>query len=154
LFSKIAFRFQNKFTLWQVLFETRTIVIGWFPAFTCRKGVGEGYINRLAWTWVAFAYGSLGLYFFFLYTYQLIGQTGPSSSFFPFYYVTLHLLNRRSITWMLLLLVPIAAALCDVTGKVFGNMYFPTQTQIHMEIASEDNARSKKKKGDTKEKAN
>mmetsp|Transcript_25487 Transcript_25487/g.38173 ORF Transcript_25487/g.38173 Transcript_25487/m.38173 type:complete len:121 (+) Transcript_25487:328-690(+) len=85
---------------------------------------------------------------------QLIGQTGPSSSFFPFYYVTLHLLNRRSITWMLLLLVPIAAALCDVTGKVFGNMYFPTQTQIHMEIASEDNARSKKKKGDTKEKAN
>mmetsp|Transcript_12398 Transcript_12398/g.18355 ORF Transcript_12398/g.18355 Transcript_12398/m.18355 type:complete len:1288 (-) Transcript_12398:100-3963(-) len=139
---------------YKVLFETRTIVIGWFPAFTCRKGVGEGYINRLAWTWVAFAYGSLGLYFFFLYTYQLIGQTGPSSSFFPFYYVTLHLLNRRSITWMLLLLVPIAAALCDVTGKVFGNMYFPTQTQIHMEIASEDNARSKKKKGDTKEKAN
>mmetsp|Transcript_23218 Transcript_23218/g.33776 ORF Transcript_23218/g.33776 Transcript_23218/m.33776 type:complete len:1789 (+) Transcript_23218:129-5495(+) len=141
---------------YKALYETRSVIIGWFPAFTCRKGVGEGYVNRLAYTWVGAAYGQLGFYIFFIYVYQFFGLAGPEStgSFFPFVFVTNHVLNKRSITWMLFLLVPIAAALCDVAGKVIGNLFYPAQVQIHMEIASQEIAHSKEKKKETAEKVN
>ena len=42
--------------------------------------------------------------------------------------------NMMSISWFLFLLIPIASIVCDMTGKLFSNMHFPTQTQIHMEI--------------------
>jgi len=118
--------------------------------------VGEGYVNRLAYTWVGAAYGQLGFYIFFIYVYQFFGLAGPEStgSFFPFVFVTNHVLNKRSITWMLFLLVPIAAALCDVAGKVIGNLFYPAQVQIHMEIASQEIAHSKEKKKETAEKVN
>uniref|UniRef100_A0A7S4S9D4 Uncharacterized protein n=1 Tax=Ditylum brightwellii TaxID=49249 RepID=A0A7S4S9D4_9STRA len=87
---------------------------------------------------------------------QFFGLAGPEStgSFFPFVFVTNHVLNKRSITWMLFLLVPIAAALCDVAGKVIGNLFYPAQVQIHMEIASQEIAHSKEKKKETAEKVN
>jgi hypothetical protein len=69
--------------------------------------------------------------------YELIGRQGVSE-FFGFIWVTNHLLNMRSITWMLSMLAPAIACLLDVSGKVIGNMYYPTQTQIHAEIASKE----------------
>jgi len=35
---------------------------------------------------------------------------------------------------MVLLLVVISSVIVDVVGKVFSNMFYPTQTQIHREI--------------------
>lgn len=40
--------------------------------------------------------------------------------------------------------VPITAEFVDVAVKVFGNMYFPTQTQIHMEIAQLEKSKASK----------
>ena len=68
--------------------------------------------------------------------YQLIGRKGPQvTTFFPFVYVTEHLLNMRSMTWMVSILTPTIAVIVDVSGKVYSNMFYPTQTQIHAEIA-------------------
>ena len=36
-------------------------------------------------------------------------------------------------------LIPAIAIAFDVAGKVYGNMFYPTQTQIHMAIAAELN---------------
>ena len=124
------------FTLaYKVLFESRSIVSGVWPACTCRDGVGEGWPNRLAWTWVGFLWLSVGFFFFAIYTYQLVGQNEATPvSMWPFVNAANHTYNMRSLTWLILILVPTAACAFDVFGKVFGNMYYPTQTQIHCEI--------------------
>ena len=70
---------------------------------------------------------------------QLIGRKGPQvGSFFNFAFVSGHVLNMRSMTWMVSILVPTIAVIFDAAGKVYSNMYYPTQTQIHMEIAAEE----------------
>lgn len=38
------------------------------------------------------------------------------------------------MSWMIVTFVPIIAIGFDVSGKVFSNMFYPTQTQIHLEI--------------------
>ena len=91
----------------------------------------------MGYTWVGVTWGSVLFYIWFLYMYELIGRKGVSE-FFGFIYVTNHLLNMRSITWMLSILAPAMACILDVSGKVIGNMYYPTQTQIHAEIASKE----------------
>lgn len=39
---------------------------------------------------------------------------------------------------MLVLLVPTMGMVFDVAGKVYSNMFFPTQTQIHVEISAKE----------------
>jgi hypothetical protein len=48
--------------------------------------------------------------------------------------VTYHLFQTRSIVWVVIAMSTIAAIGIDVIGKVFSNMFYPTQTQIHKEI--------------------
>ena len=36
------------------------------------------------------------------------------------------------------MLVPTMGMVFDVAGKVYSNMFFPTQTQIHVEIAAKE----------------
>jgi hypothetical protein len=50
--------------------------------------------------------------------------------------VTNHVFGTRSMSWMLVIFVPICAMVFDVSGKVFSNMFYPTQTQIHIEMES------------------
>jgi hypothetical protein len=120
---------------YKVLYETRSLVHGRWPAFTCRKGVGEGFMSRLAYTWIGVTYLSIGFYLVFLAIYQVIGRSGPGL-FSDFVDVANHVLGTRSLNWMLIVFVPIFAEVADVCGKVFSNMYYPTQTQIHLEIES------------------
>lgn len=54
------------------------------------------------------------------------------------------------MSWMLVLLVPVVGMVFDVTGKVYSNMFFPTQTQIHVEIFCKE----KKAKQDSEEDEN
>jgi len=120
----------------KALCETRTLVHGEFPTFTCRRGKGEGWWNRMGYTWVGVTWFSIIFYIWFLYMYELIGRRGArTGTFFPFVFVTEHVLNTRSITWMISILTPTIAAIFDITGKVFSNMFYPTKTQIHAEIA-------------------
>mmetsp|Transcript_17125 Transcript_17125/g.24863 ORF Transcript_17125/g.24863 Transcript_17125/m.24863 type:complete len:1786 (+) Transcript_17125:45-5402(+) len=131
---------------YKVIYETKSIIIGYPPACTCKKDVGEGFINRLAYTWVGVTYGSVAPYIIFVFVYQLFGRLfGPKIKiFFGYVNVADHALGKMSITWMLFLMVPIAGTLIEVAMKVFGNLFFPTQGQIHSEIASNEIARAKK----------
>jgi hypothetical protein len=40
------------------------------------------------------------------------------------------------MSWLLIIFVPIAGMVFDVVGKVYSNMFYPTQTQIHLELES------------------
>ena len=55
-------------------------------------------------------------------------------SFGDFVSVGFQVMARRSLVWVLILFVPIVAIAIDICFKVFSNMCFPTQTQIHLEI--------------------
>lgn len=109
------------------------MIHGRWPAFTLRKGVGEGFPSRLAYTWHGVTFLSIGFYFFGICTYQLVGRIG-ASDFSSYVYVPNHVFGTRSMSWMLIAFVPIIAIGFDVSGKVFSNMFYPTQTQIHLEI--------------------
>jgi hypothetical protein len=37
------------------------------------------------------------------------------------------------MSWFLVIFVPIAGMVLDVAGKVYSNMFYPSQTQIHVE---------------------
>jgi len=95
--------------------------------------VGEGFASRLPYTWIAITFISVLFYLFALSTYQLVGRKG-ASDFSGFTLTANHVLATRSMSWMLMLWVPIMGIMFDVVLKVFSNMYFPTQTQIHMEM--------------------
>jgi|EP00970_Alexandrium_tamarense_P015476 hypothetical protein len=72
----------------------------------------------------------------------MVGRRGVSD-FFDYIYTTGHVLNMRSITWMMFILTPTVACIFDVSGKVYGNMFYPTQTQIHAEIALKESKQKK-----------
>ncbi|KAL3785561.1 hypothetical protein ACHAW5_011309 [Stephanodiscus triporus] len=122
----------------KALLETRSLLWGEFPTFTCKRGKGEGWMSRVAYSWVGMSWFSILFYIWFLYVYGLIGTEGPQvGTFFNFVSTSVHVLNMRSMTWMVSILVPTIAVVFDVSGKVYSNMFYPTQTQIHMEIAAE-----------------
>jgi magnesium-transporting ATPase (P-type) len=117
----------------KVLFESKSIVIGRWPAFQPFKKDAEGFVNRLAYTWIGTGILSIGFYLVSVMIYQSLGRTGPSS-FSQFVNTVNHVFGTSVRAWMLIMFVPIAAISFDVTGKLFSNLYYPTQTQIHMEI--------------------
>ena len=77
---------------------------------------------------------------------QLIGRAG-AGAFSLFVDVPIHVFHMRAMSWMLVLLTPIAGMVLDVAGKVYSNMFFPTQTQIHVEIFNKEKAKAKKGDG-------
>ena len=128
---------------YKVLYETKSLIHGKWPAFTCRKGVGEGFFSRLAYTWVGVTYLSIGFYLLAIAIYQLCGRVFVSS-LSSFVDVANHVLGTRSLSWMLIAFVPVFGMVFDVCLKVFSNMFYPTQTQIHMEIESKEIAAHRK----------
>lgn len=117
---------------YKVLFESRSLVYGEFPACTCRKNVGEGYLNRLAYSWYGVTFGSFIFLLLALYGYEQIAK--KMVDLIPFVMVATHMYNKRAVTWLLILVVPIIACGIDVAFKLFSNMFYPSQTQIHIEI--------------------
>jgi hypothetical protein len=67
--------------------------------------------------------------------YSIVGRKGPGQ-FSSFVDVAFYMMTTRSLSWMLMVFVPIMGTAFDITGKLFSNMFYPTQTQIHMEIES------------------
>jgi hypothetical protein len=84
------------------------------------------------------SYLSIGFYFFGISVYQLLGRSGASAEFSSFLMVVNHVFGARSMSWMLLAFVPIFGMVFDVSLKVFSNLYYPTQTQIHVEMESKE----------------
>jgi len=57
-------------------------------------------------------------------------------SFLSFIGVATATFSYQADVWLAIFLVPILTQALDVVVKMFGNMYFPTQTQIHAEIST------------------
>lgn len=55
---------------YKVLYESRSIINGHWPAITCSKD-SEGYLSRLPYTWYGVLIGSFLFYAVFLYTYTV-----------------------------------------------------------------------------------
>eukprot|EP00934_Nitzschia_sp_Nitz4_P003792 Nitzschia sp. Nitz4//scaffold193_size40683//22974//28351//NITZ4_007501-RA/size40683-augustus-gene-0.57-mRNA-1//-1//CDS//3329540285//3782//frame0 len=128
--------------VYKVLFESKSLLHGRFPAFTCRKDVKEGFFSRLPYTWYGVTYASIIFYVVFLVVYQIIGERGPGE-YFNLVGVVTHILTTRVINYLVIIFMPLGAIAFDVAGKVFGNMFYPTQTQIHIEIESREIAAKK-----------
>jgi hypothetical protein len=58
--------------------------------------------------------------------------------------VVSHMFSTRVINWLAILFLPMAGIAFDVAGKAFGNVFYPTQTQIHIEIESKERAEKKR----------
>jgi hypothetical protein len=99
-------------------------------------------MSRLAYTWIGVSYMSILFYFLGIGTYQLIGRQG-ASGFSRFLFVTNHAFGNRSMSWMLLVFVPVFGIAFDVVFKAYSNMFFPTQTQIHLEIEAQQKSTKK-----------
>jgi len=136
VYGTLIFMILNWTFAFKVLLESGSIIHGVWPAFTCKKNVGEGFWNRVAYSWHGVIFLSIGFNFFFFYIYQLIGCLGPDtmpSSMSGFVMVAYHMLHTRSISWVVLFIVTLLAIIVDVVLKVYSNMFYPTQTQIHRE---------------------
>jgi len=127
----------------KILYESKSVINGEFPPFTCSKNSGEGFANRIAYTWLAQTVGSILFYYFFLFMYHLIGANSGPGDFSNYVSVPNHVMSRRSVNWLIMIVVPVAAMAFDLFGKVFSNMYYPTQTQIHIEIEAKERALAK-----------
>jgi hypothetical protein len=119
------------------------MVHGKWPFFTCRKGVVDGCWSRLPYTYIGVGLFSIAFYLVCISIYQLVGVQG-ASQFSAFTLTANHVLGTRSLTWMLILFVPIICMIFDVCGKVYSNMFFPTQTQIHLELESREKTLAKR----------
>eukprot|EP00533_Pseudo-nitzschia_delicatissima_P000120 CAMPEP_0116110622 /NCGR_PEP_ID=MMETSP0327-20121206/18009_1 /TAXON_ID=44447 /ORGANISM="Pseudo-nitzschia delicatissima, Strain B596" /LENGTH=1657 /DNA_ID=CAMNT_0003603797 /DNA_START=292 /DNA_END=5265 /DNA_ORIENTATION=+ len=120
----------------KVLYESRTIIVGkWPPWWNARK---EGFVSRVPYSWYGITLGSLYFHFlFFLPIYNYITKTTDKkdeSGFFDFLGTYPHVMATSSVNWISMTFIPIAGMAYDVCWKVFSNMFYPTQTQIHTEI--------------------
>jgi hypothetical protein len=117
------------------MYESRSIVHGKWPAPVCRDvgRDGEGFLSRLAYSWVGITYLSIGFFLWAITMYSLVGYKG-AGNFSDYADVAMHVMGTRSLSWLLILFVPIMGMVFDVILKVFSNMYYPAQTQIHLEI--------------------
>jgi len=121
------------------MFETNSIIVG--NLFTTRAekrstSIIDKWYDKFGWTLFGVIILSYGFWMFACYTYSYVARWSFAKDMFND--VALHTFNRASIAWLVFFLIPIATCICDVTAKLFASMYFPSQTQIHMEIAKED----------------
>jgi magnesium-transporting ATPase (P-type) len=134
VFGNIIFLILNWVLAAKVLYESSAIINGQWPALMgCFKSSKEGFFSRVAYTWHGIIWLCIGWNIFFIVTYDYIGTSGVSS-FSPFVMVTHHTFGTRSISYMVVLIVFLSCQVVDVVGKVFSNMFYASQTQIHREI--------------------
>lgn len=83
---------------------------------------------------------------------QIIGERRGPGEYFNLVGVTPRVFGTRSLSWISILFIPILGMAFDLSGKVFSNMFFPTQTQIHIEI--EQKAREGKRRQERGDRGN
>jgi len=119
---------------YKVLLESNSIIVGQWPACTCRKSKGEGWSSRLAYTWIGCFFLSILTYVLGMYLYSSSGQKIENEYAIAFLGTVSHAFEKSVRSWMIILFVPLAGIMFDIAAKLFGNFFYPTQTQIHTEI--------------------
>lgn len=128
---------------YKVLLEARSWVHGRWPAWWNWKT--EGILSRMAHTWIGVFFLSIGFYAFAIGIYQLLGRSG-ASDFVLFVDTPIHVFTQYT-SWLLVALVPWACIFFDLFGKVMGNLWYPTQTQIHLELQSQAKIKARRSRG-------
>eukprot|EP00537_Pseudo-nitzschia_pungens_P017531 CAMPEP_0172409442 /NCGR_PEP_ID=MMETSP1061-20121228/76369_1 /TAXON_ID=37318 /ORGANISM="Pseudo-nitzschia pungens, Strain cf. pungens" /LENGTH=1620 /DNA_ID=CAMNT_0013145597 /DNA_START=1731 /DNA_END=6593 /DNA_ORIENTATION=+ len=126
---------------YKVLYESRSIINGKWPAFVgCCSTTKGGYTSRLPYTLYGILIGSFGAYAFCLSVYKAMGVfLGVSSgTWFIMFYVPDHAFLYSLYNYVLIIIIPIGAMSLDIAGKVFSNMFYPSQNQIHIELESRE----------------
>ena len=126
----------------KVMYETRSIINGKWPTaflYCCDRNVKSkdgGFLSRIPYTWYAIIFGSIFFWFFCLFVYcEAPKYTGPEAgTFFVMVDVASHVFGTSSLTYLMVFFIPIAGIAIDVSVKVFSNMFYPSQTQIHREL--------------------
>merc|ERR1719189_3233942 len=59
---------------YKVLYESRSLIYGEFPAVRCKKNNDETCLDRLAWTWFSVVVLSFGFWMFFVYVFSLLAR--------------------------------------------------------------------------------
>jgi len=133
---------------YKVMYESRSIINGKWPAFiACFKETKEGFLSRIPFTWIGVIYLSFGLYGFFLFVYNYLGlHVAPSNTFFNFISVPSHVFRTSSSTYAVNFFIPLGAMALDISGKVFSNMFYPSQNQIHVELEAKEIQQRKNQK--------
>lgn len=130
---------------YKVLLESKSLLHGKFPWCTFRSG-GQGCSSRCSYTWVGSICLSVGIFLLALSLYQFFGVPGANQ--FSAYTMTAnHVLGKRSLSWMLIVFIPIMGVIFDGTAKLFSNVFYPTQTQIHMEMEAMKKVRRLRENG-------
>lgn len=134
---------------YKVIYESRSIINGDFPAFLgCFKKTKGEFVSRIAFTWIGLFYGSYGFCIVCLTYYNYFGQVVGASwrSWFPMTSVPAHVFSNCSSNYALMLCIPFGAIAFDVFGKVFSNMFYPSQNQIHIELEAKEIRQQRKLK--------
>jgi len=115
---------------YKALYESKTIVHGEYP---------WNGPSKLPWTWIGLFVLSIGLWAFGAYCISQVGISTGNTQFTGFISAPIHVMTRPA-TYVIFLVVPMAATGLDVMLKLFSNVYFPSQTQIHIEIGKLERA--------------
>ena len=49
-----------------------------------------------------------------------------------------HVFGVSSVNYILMFFIPVGGMAFDLAGKVFSNMFYPSQTQIHTELEAKE----------------
>ena len=82
--------------------ETKSLIWGEWYTFTCRRGKGEGWWNRMGYTWVGITWFSIIFYIWFLYMYEV--------SIVTFVVIWHHYLHFISLIYIYILLPKMSTA--------------------------------------------
>jgi hypothetical protein len=102
------------------------------------SGKSLGWKDNTTFTTVHYVFQ--GFLTFFSLLFQVITEHTDKSpdGFFDFAGVWPHVFGTSSVHYISMLFAPIATMAFDVCWKVFSNMFYPTQTQIHTELEAKE----------------
>jgi len=118
----------------KVLLESKSIINGEFPCCTCSNKNSEGWPNRLPYTWIGVVILAIAVFVGFEYLFQILGRYVSYKILPSFLSVVYHAWQTRLRSWMVIFLAPTFALVVDIFFKNFSNMFYPSQSQIHLEI--------------------
>jgi len=126
---------------YKVLYESRSIINGKIPViFALCEKTGDGFTSRIPYTWWGILIGSVAVYAFGL---SLLDQIGiyfgsDAGSWFVMVGAPARVFLTSSSNYATMLFIPVGAMAFDVAGKVFSNMFYPSQIQIHIELEAKE----------------
>merc|ERR1712176_1754619 len=114
---------------YKVILESNSIIVGQWPACTCQNSKGEGCMSRLGYTTIGCFFLSILTFVAGMYLFSFSGRKIENQFTLAFLGTVTHAFETSIRSWMIFILVPFAGIALDITAKLIGNFFYPTQTQ-------------------------